>query len=702
MAATEALNNRHIVSRVLFQLAESKHKERQQRGPNYPVEFLEFRPTLLSSILVNKLWAEEGTSILWSRYPQLPALELMTYNRRQNYANKVERIFCVVSTHSNEDLSFLDGLNWPRLKCLELDIDWRTRGHSFRNMLHAGIESLELSGVQSGDSDYIAESVLPALFAPCKNLQKIHIGPHTVDAQDPVDAYALLTLLNAVPSIKEIRIMNTNFLGKDMLFTRLSQRPGLQALEIDLEPGLELLPYFSGPNALPSPFASLQRLKMVCYPEIALALPVHLPTLQEIQFDVARIPQQPVDFSDLNIFDDILNSLSQCPELRVLKINVGKLAIGFPAARLYPSLSGKSLVKLAASCSKLQDISISAFQPSSVNGSTISSRHFEAFCEKLPHLSSLCLNFHPTTATSLQDSALQSLGRYCPKLEVLRMGIPLQLPSLAKLDDILADDKGISSTTAVNHSKPITSTSSTLGGADLPRSKASSAKPKSHIQPLFPHVTRLTFARPKTALSAPSLVSRFKPVVDPKLEKDIVRSWAQPLLTHFPRLERLEAWGDSSGWDNYSLNYFLVMDKDEILASMWEFLSGLEQDLWLNDEEESAPMAVDTGCDIEHVNEQTGFESHGSGGDWEKASLMNEFPVNEQIAETRYMHPIHEEHEDLTMHTHPLALEDEGYCEGEGSEGNSVIVPAIMSTSIRPKQSAIRGVLKSMICTRIR
>jgi hypothetical protein len=65
MAALAALANHHILSRILLSLSDMKYKERRQYGPEQPVEFLEFRPTLVPAILVNKLWAEEGTSILW-------------------------------------------------------------------------------------------------------------------------------------------------------------------------------------------------------------------------------------------------------------------------------------------------------------------------------------------------------------------------------------------------------------------------------------------------------------------------------------------------------------------------------------------------------------------------------------------------------------------------------------------------------------
>lgn len=165
MAAATAMTNRHIVSTILHHLSDMKYKDRRQYGPDEPVEFLEFRPTLVPSILVNKLWADEGTSILWKRYPHLPALKGMDADRRQYYADKAQRIFSLSPPpgHS-ETLDYLDGLMWPNLKSLELEIDFQRYGMKFASMLHAEVEHVELSGLQSGESTYFVETVLPALF----------------------------------------------------------------------------------------------------------------------------------------------------------------------------------------------------------------------------------------------------------------------------------------------------------------------------------------------------------------------------------------------------------------------------------------------------------------------------------------------------------------------------------------------------------
>jgi len=165
MAAATALANRQIVSTTLLHLSNMKYKDRRQHGPDQPVALLEFRPTLVPAILVNKLWADEGTSILWHRYPHLPALIGMSAERKQYYANKVSQIFSLGPPPGHgESLEYLDGLKWPSLKVLELEVDFSRHGAKFLPMVHSGLERLELSGIQSGGATYFENTVLPSLL----------------------------------------------------------------------------------------------------------------------------------------------------------------------------------------------------------------------------------------------------------------------------------------------------------------------------------------------------------------------------------------------------------------------------------------------------------------------------------------------------------------------------------------------------------
>ena len=659
-----------MVSLILHHLSDMKYKDRRQLGPDQPVEFLEFRPTLVPSILVNKLWAEEGTSILWKRYPHLPALRNMTKARRQWYANRVERLFVSEPVSDSEDLCFLDGLAWPKLKNLELEIDWKRHEKSLETILHAGLEHLEILGEQTGGSQYLAHTMLPALFSSCTNLQSICFSPGAIDPSDPMHNQELTDALESATTVMDIRIMNANFFGKDLLFGRLSQRPGLEALQIDLDPGLQLLPLLVKPNTLPALFPCLRRLHVVCYPEVALALPVHLICIEELHFDVARIPDQTFQDSDLNILDDLLGALSSCQALRILRINVGQLSVDFPSDLAYPVLSGMTLVRLASGCPKLRDINLLASEPSAIDGSRISSLQFEAFCRKLPQLENISIKLHPQTAVDLESTAVQSLGRHCPLLEMVRLKIALQLPGLpmpkatASLGTAVVEDMSSTAARIESTSRP---PSIAINGHQRGASLDLEYYPSSIIlnRPFFPRLNHLAFARPQTVLSIASdtytvsSTSQSSLDIDPSIEEGLVKLWALPLTAHFPQLDVLEAWSDWTGHDNESLNYFLPLE--EALATTWEFLSGIEQDLWDDGEEKDDHYDPDTREQTGESEGHPSFDSLDSGDDWERASLVNEFYADDYVDDQELPEPYDDESDGMITPRRTAETAEEAY-----------------------------------------
>jgi hypothetical protein len=641
-----ALADRHIVSLVLHHLSEMKYKDRRQGGPDQPVELLEFRPTLVPSILVNKLWADESTSILWKCYPHLPALQRMDSDRQQYYANKVERLFVLTpSPASDGGLAYLAHLDWPQLKTFELEADWTEHGRNLKRMMHASLKHLEITGTQSGDPSYINTVLLPDLFASCQTLQSIHFGPDAIDPRYPVHSQVLGDLLEDTPTIKHVRIMRSGFAGKDVLFRRLSQYPGLEALEIDLDPGVQLLPFLQGTSEVRTSFSSLRRLHVMCYPEIALAISAHLPRVEHLSMDVARIPTAPVQDSDITVLSDILTSLVRCKHLQLLKLNVGQLATAFPSAISMPSLTGDALLAVATGCPGLKDMTLLASEPAAIDASLVSSAQFQQFCQRLPGLTQLSLKLNPRTTIQLEENALRNLSRYCRHLEILRLKIASQLPNAGLVQDIPhACGYDIQSPGPLSV-QPVQQLGPQEGS--FVETKAGLMQHPASVQASFPHLTHLALARSQTILSitadtyAASFVSQSSSVGDPGIEEELVQVWAQSLAVHFPRLEVLEAWGDWTGHDNDSLTYFMPLE--EPLASTWEFLSGVEQDLW--DDGEAADLhASDHWDTVFEANMD--LESRGS-GDWDRASLVNEFHEELSIVDNQYLSAYDEEPEDM-------------------------------------------------------
>ncbi|KAL5122052.1 hypothetical protein ACEQ8H_000269 [Pleosporales sp. CAS-2024a] len=632
MAAATALAHRHLVSLVLAHLSDMTYKGRRQNGPHQPVVFLELRPTLVPSICVNKLWAEVGTSILWNRYPYLPALKDMSLSRRTWYAEKVESVFVSApSLASAEDMQYLGKLDWPRLKRLELEVDWARHSHIIQPMLHRDMEHLDISAIQSeGSPQSSIDAFLAAVRTSCPNLRTLHMAPDTIDPRNLVQASVLLDLLDSAPKIKDVSVLNAGLSGNDLLLRKLIQWPALTALEVDLDPGLDLLPFLHYCRKASSPFISLNHLHVMCYPEIALALPALLPNVTQLSIDMARLPDLPSAVSDVTLLDDLLTEVTQCRHLQLLRINIGQLAADFPANDNMPVLHGSSLENLAVACPNLADLTLRASEPAAIDASDISPSHFETFCRNLPQLTQLSLKLHPQTTMTLEESALPILGKHCPRLETVRLKIALQLPSLTEAAD----------TSKFNHCESGTS-------MDIPVTSDT---------PLFPQLIHLGLACPQTVLSvaastyvnAPDL----QPVstADPWLEEELVRSWAHSLLRHFPKLDILEAWGDWTGQENESLNYFLP--REEPLASTWEFLSGAEQDLWADVHDDTDELER-WDSDFEQ-----GISFRGS-GDWDRASLINEYP---SIAGSGFLETFEEEPEDMVT---PIDGKEEWSTSGE-------------------------------------
>ncbi|KAF2013625.1 hypothetical protein BU24DRAFT_241849 [Aaosphaeria arxii CBS 175.79] len=619
---SSALSNGYIVSTILEHLSNMKYKVRRQQAPELPVELLEFRPTLIPSILVNQLWADEGISILWKRYPYLPALHLIEPTRRQYYASKIQHLFyrSLISEKQETTLDFLNTLNWSNLKTLELEIDLSADRAQFSALLHPSLEHLELSGTQSGTSSELASSVLPSLFSSLQQITGVRFGAGFISEEHPVHASVLNDILDSLPSISTVEVKSSRFVALDELFSLLTRRPGLEGLEIDLEPGLTLLPLFSGPNAVPSPFQDLRRLNIMCYPEIALAILPHLALLEDLQLDICRDPTLEAHQADSTVVEEILAKVSR---LSRLKIGVGTLSMDFPSDSSFPLLCGTTLRELAKRCPDLVKLNLFALDPSYIDGSNISSEEFDSFCQLAPQLHHFTLKLHPGTASTLEDTALQSLSKHCPELEVIRLSIPLKLPSLpasGQLPQILISEPGTPATDNNNQgdTTPQTPTGST-SSAYFSFNEIVDYPEGSNPQPLFPTLTHLALARPESVLS--SAEDEYTPprdshpsILAAELQENLVRSWAQPLLTHFPRLEILEVWGDWTGTEIESLNYFLPTQ--ELLATTWEFLSGVEQDLWANGEEEE-----------EYEGDE--WRAYNSGDDWDAAASLNEMVLDD-------------------------------------------------------------------------
>jgi len=140
---------------------------------------------------------------------------------------------------------------------------------------------------------------------------------------------------------------------------------------------------------------------------------------------------------------------------------------------------------------------------------------------------------------------------------------------------------------------------------------------------------------------------------------------------HFPRLEVLETWGDWAGQDNESLNYFLP--REELLASTWEFLSGVEQDLWEDGDDDE----LDESTWVEPSTERYSIVS----ADWNLASFVNEFPDEDVVGNGAYLEPYEEEPEGMLTPGRTLGSEEEAYFLGADAKYVTASGPAALAVA---------------------
>lgn len=203
------------------------------------------------------------------------------------------------------------------------------------------------------------------------------------------------------------------------------------------------------------------------------------------------------------------------------------------------------------------------------------------------------------------------------------MGIPLQLPNLPLYGTVSSPITNNSNDTATpSQTKEDVRPDSHQAMSSAIKSVAvidtSSATPPTTCAPFFPSLTHLSFARPETLLSKGSSVTL-------AAEEDLTHAWAQSLFIHFPLLEQLEAWGDSTGRDSRSIVYVLPME--DVLETTWEFLSGIEQSLWQDEdetEEDRDEMIPESFTEDAYVLSPGPFQRLVV-SDWELASEVNEF-----------------------------------------------------------------------------
>lgn len=125
---------------------------------------------LLPALLVNRDWANRGTSLLW-REPFTPALARITPQRRQFYADKVQSIglYLYRFDHAGCPAAFAS-LSFPQLKRLEINSCPSSITLDLRPYLSSSITSFTFLGCP-----HLPRSLLDLIAFCCPKLRKVHL-----------------------------------------------------------------------------------------------------------------------------------------------------------------------------------------------------------------------------------------------------------------------------------------------------------------------------------------------------------------------------------------------------------------------------------------------------------------------------------------------------------------------------------------------
>lgn len=108
-ASSRALGIAHIVANIL-----NRQIEHSKQVNGHHVLWLP------KFALVNKLWADEVTEMIWAHLDELKPLERVKCHRRQYYAAKIRTLKVVLDPSSPPATACLSGLALPRLREVEL------------------------------------------------------------------------------------------------------------------------------------------------------------------------------------------------------------------------------------------------------------------------------------------------------------------------------------------------------------------------------------------------------------------------------------------------------------------------------------------------------------------------------------------------------------------------------------------------------
>lgn len=350
------------------------------------LEQLEDDGDLFAAVQVNKLWADEATTILWRDIPPIRTIgRIGDVERLQYYANKIKHL----REHTRIAIwSDAQKLQYPRLSNLSTYIDDDEGEQSVLHYLRPSLRRIAFVW-----SKPISDSVLMQIEARCPALRTLEL--HGLPERSITNN--LLRLLMGMPSLTHLWLPSG--LENFELCIHLASRPNLQKLSVPLNSGLAKATTWTEDHTMrilakiTNPFPKLE---CVAWPSQGRAfhgLAPHLLGLKDLQIVLDET------------CDDILFAISSC-------INLATVTVTFETESRVP---GKGLLAIAKNCPHLHSISLFVKDSGEVDGRSITDDVIRQVGTYLPAMTCFCI---PCMKTELTIEALLHLRDLCTELEV--------------------------------------------------------------------------------------------------------------------------------------------------------------------------------------------------------------------------------------------------------------------------------------------
>lgn len=370
-ACSQALRLPEIVAAILEQLKDEK--------------------ALFAALQVNKLWADEATTLLWRVRPQtLDLARIQDAERLQYYADKVSFLNIRLDKDQCESHLELQNVLFPRLKELSMDICGCENEQIFLKYLQPHLRKISIH--KGPVSDYY----LMQIQARCPALRQLDL----CHVSGTITANGLIDFLSGMHSLAAIHLWGSlEDVNSDEVYIHLASRPNLAALTTGDDKVLTLSLIKRIQEVIDQPFPKL--VSLICFLESNAFAQFgrHLIGLTDLNLHL-------VDAASKTIFD-----ICSCTNLVSLALNF--YDSHFDANSHLPP---DGLLALAKSCSHLQIFKATADRVLEADGDStanITDDTIREFVALLPGLTCLKLNIK----TNLTHRALRFLGEGCAGLK---------------------------------------------------------------------------------------------------------------------------------------------------------------------------------------------------------------------------------------------------------------------------------------------